>query len=124
MTSALKSIDSPAAIAAALSRIPPLWPLKHFVAVNPFVGLVARPFADAAALLQRITGAAPLMSAADYRHAFEEGRISLADLEEAADGEWTLAELLKALGEAEKKSSFTPLATVADLLDRERPPAH
>ncbi len=124
MTSPSKFTDSPAAIAAALSRIPPLWPLKHFVAVNPFVGLVDRPFADAAELLQRITGAAPLMSAADYRQAFDKGRISLADLEEAVDGEWTPAELLKALDEAEKQSSFTPLATVADLLDSERPRAH
>ena len=124
MTSSLKSIDSHAAIAAALSRIPPLWPLKHFVAVNPFVGLVDRPFRNAAELLQRITGAAPLLSAGDYRQAFQAGRISLADLEEAADGEWTSAELLKALEGVENQPSSAPLATVADLLDSERPRAH
>lgn len=32
----------------AADKISPLWPLKQFVAVNPFLGLVDRPFADAA----------------------------------------------------------------------------
>jgi hypothetical protein len=53
------SADLGAAIRAALARIPPLWPLRHFVAVNPFVGLVDRPFSQAAELLQRVAGAAP-----------------------------------------------------------------
>ena len=32
-----------AAIAAACGRIAPMWPLKHFVAVNPFLGFASRP---------------------------------------------------------------------------------
>ena len=32
-----------AAIAGACGRIAPLWPLKHFVAVNPFLGFSGSP---------------------------------------------------------------------------------
>ena len=69
----------------ALSRIPPLWPLKHFVAVNPFVGLINRPFTEACDLLQRTVGAAPLQSPADYLAAYRAWAISQTDLEAAAD---------------------------------------
>ena len=30
----------------ACLRIPPLWPLRNFVAVNPFASLEDRPFAE------------------------------------------------------------------------------
>ena len=74
-----------AATDAALRRIPPLWPLRHFVAVNPFLGLVDRPFPEACALLQRVVGAAPLQAPADYRQAFRDGRITAEDLAAAGD---------------------------------------
>lgn len=107
---------------AALRRIPPLWPLRHFVAVNPFVGLADRPFADACALLQRNVGAAPVQSFADYRRAYQEGIIRPEDLASAADEEWTEARLLAALDEVETTPSVA--SSVADLLDHERPHAH
>ena len=59
-----QELDS--AISDALSRIAPLWPLKHFVAVNPFAGLTHLPFGEACALLGQTTGAAPLQSPQDY----------------------------------------------------------
>jgi len=113
-----------AAIDAALTRIPPLWPLRHFVAVNPFVGLVDRPFADAAVLLQSITGAAPLQSAEAYREAWRKGTITPADLQAAADEDWTPDALVVALEKATDGGTLLPVATVADLLDRARPRAH
>lgn len=116
--------DLSAAITAALARIPPLWPLRHFVAVNPFVGLTDRPFPVAAELLQRVAGAAPLLSAQDYREAYRAGRIEPADLAEAADAGWTPADLLGALEEPAGAAPTKPLPTVADLLDREKPRAH
>jgi len=58
MSPSAQSTHPSAAIDDALTRIPPLWPLRHFVAVNPFVGLADRPFSVAAALLQRTVGAA------------------------------------------------------------------
>ncbi|MBL9214409.1 MAG: DUF2309 domain-containing protein [Opitutaceae bacterium] len=113
-----------AAIDEALSRIPPLWPLRHFVAVNPFVGLTDRPFVAAAELLRRVAGAAPLQSAAAYREAWRTGRISPTDLQEAADAAWTPAALVAALEEAGTDAAAAPFATVADFLDQESPPAH
>jgi hypothetical protein len=32
------------AISAACAKVAPLWPLKHFVAVNPFLGFSTTPF--------------------------------------------------------------------------------
>lgn len=110
-----QDIDS--AVDAALARIPPLWPLKHFVAVNPFVGLLDLPFAEACALLQRIQGAVPLQSVADYRAAYARGEITRADLSEVGDACWTPERLLAALDQAESEAVPGPLATVADLLD-------
>ena len=44
------------AVEAACSRVPPLWPLQNFVAVNPFLGLAEQRFAQAAQTLQRVAG--------------------------------------------------------------------
>jgi uncharacterized protein len=113
------SADLHAAIDAALARIPPLWPLRHFVAVNPFLGWVNRPFCTASAILQRVAGAAPLQGADEYRQAFQSGQIQPEDLEDAADEEWTSSALLEALKEAATGSPL-PIPTFADFLDRER----
>ena len=121
------SVSSPKlapAIDAALSRIPPLWPLKHFVAVNPFVGLLDRPFSEACALLQRGVGAAPLQSPADYLAAYRSGSIGPDDLHAASDSTWPTARLIAALECPDNFGVVPPLFTVADLLDQERPRAH
>lgn len=118
------SAELSAAIDTALGRIPPLWPLKHFVAVNPFVGLADKPFPDACALLQRTVGAAPLQSPADYLAAYRAGTLSATDLSAAADTEWPVERLVSML-DADPVSAPDPThATVADLLDQERPRAH
>ena len=72
------------AIANACERIPPMWPLQSFVAVNPFIGLTDRTFADACALMQRVTHGGMLMPAAYYR---EQGAalVTDADLQNALD---------------------------------------
>lgn len=121
---AFSQTEVAATLDSALARIPPLWPLRHFVAVNPFVGLVDRPFPEACGLLQRVIGATPLQSPGDYLQAYTQGRIARADLEEASDGEWTPDELVQALDAAVAEGTPPPLATVADLLDEERPRAH
>ncbi len=123
-TLATPAQDLATAIETALTRIPPLWPLKHFVAVNPFLGLLDRPFPEACALLQNTTGAAPLQSPADYRRAYAAGEITDHDLATAGGPRWTPARLLAALDEAAQEAAPGPLATVADLLDAERPRAH
>lgn len=112
------------ALAGALSRIAPLWPLRHWVAVNPFVGLSDRRFEDACALLQRTTGAAPLQSPAAYLDAFQRGEIEGRDLAAVADMSWTPDRLLAALTEADSGVEVRPIATVADFLDRRGTRAH
>lgn len=121
--SSAPAADLNAAIHVALQRVPPLWPLRHFVAVNPFVGLVDRPFAAAAELLQRVVGAAPLQSADTYREEFRAGRIELADLEAVTDREGSASALIEALAEPSGGRSESPLLTVADFLDRAQPSA-
>ena len=54
-------------IDAACARIAPLWPLQHFVAVNPFFGLRDQTFQDASDTLARITGAGLYMPRDYYR---------------------------------------------------------
>jgi len=112
------------AIAAALQRVPPLWPLTHFVAVNPFVGLLDQSFTEACATLQRISGAAPVLSPADYLAAHRRGEIDAADLAAVATDGWTVADLVAALAHPDASREAPPLATVADVLDAERPHAH
>lgn len=68
---------------AACRRIPPLWPLRNFVAVNPFLGLVDRPFLAAADLLHRVAGAPTLMDASHYEAKYRAGAILDEDLENA-----------------------------------------
>jgi uncharacterized protein YbcC (UPF0753/DUF2309 family) len=64
-----------AVIDKACRRIAPLWPLKHFVAVNPFLGFTDRSFADTAATLKRVAGVDMLMPRAFYRQALAAGQI-------------------------------------------------
>ncbi|NEX23156.1 DUF2309 domain-containing protein [Thiorhodococcus mannitoliphagus] len=73
-------------IDAACDRIAPLWPLKHFVAVNPFFGLRDLSFQDASDALARITGKGLYMSRDYYRDQVASGRISRDDLKAAIEG--------------------------------------
>lgn len=77
----LRPADKIAAAAeTAMRRIPPVWPLKDFVAVNPFLGLADENFADAAARLNAIAGARTLMPRAFYADALKNGRMTDDDL--------------------------------------------
>ena len=70
--------DAPAldaAITAACNRIAPLWPLKHFVAVNPFLGFSSQAFATTCATLRRVAHTDMLMPRGFYREAVTNGVI-------------------------------------------------
>ena len=71
------------AIDNACNKIAPLWPLKHFVAVNPFLGFSHRSFAATCATLRRVAGVDMLMPRAFYREALATGQIEDCDLEAA-----------------------------------------
>lgn len=65
--------------------IAPLWPLRDFVAVNPFVGLSKHKFLNARAELRRVRNAEMIMPASHYRGLFESGQIDVDDLEQAIE---------------------------------------
>jgi uncharacterized protein YbcC (UPF0753/DUF2309 family) len=70
-------------VQSACKRIPPLWTLKNFVAVNPFVGLSDRHFLAAAKLMQQVGHGEMLESAEFYRTHISNGRIQEKDFQAA-----------------------------------------
>lgn len=82
----------------ACLRVPPLWPLDSFVAVNPFVGLTGKPFGEVCALMSRITHGSMLMSVDYFRQQFAACRITTRDLAAAI---------------AQSKAPTTPAALLA-----------
>ena len=64
----------------ACKKIAPLWPLSHFVAVNPFIGYSDQTFAKTAASLKRIQGADTVLPRKWFKEHYENGKIGLADL--------------------------------------------
>ncbi len=115
-----------AAAVEACSRIAPLWPLKHFVAVNPFLGLSARGYHAVCASMHRIAGVNMLMPRSFYRRAVAEGAIGEHDLQgalSAAPADWNAPANVAALRSAlaqDPRTRTTHAAhvpTVAQVLD-------
>jgi uncharacterized protein YbcC (UPF0753/DUF2309 family) len=115
-----------AAIVGACKRIAPLWPLKHFVAVNPFLGFADQSFAASCAMMQRVARVDMLMPRSFYRRALSAREIEDGDLAAAlaaAPSEWrapaTVAELKAALARdvSTKAKHLAHVATVAEVLD-------
>lgn len=113
-----------AAIAAACKRIAPLWPLKHFVAVNPFLGFTGQTFAETCATYNRVARTHMLMPRAFYARAIKDGSIGDDALAEALNA-YPLDGMdvagLKAAAEAPASPDERPpavVATVAEVLDR------
>lgn len=111
------------ALARARTRIAPLWPLKSFVAVNPFLGSSGERFEEACVTMKHVTGADLLMPRRYYRQLIAQGRITEDDLGEALAGARsvphapaTLADLHSAL-EREGASASAVFVTVADVAD-------
>lgn len=115
-----------AAIEGACRRMAPLWPLKNFVAVNPFHGFSGQSFHGTCALLHRVARVDMLMKRSFYRTLVAEGKITDEDLQAALKGvptHWlaprTLADLKAALARdaAAKAKHPAVVATVAEVLD-------
>lgn len=68
----------------ACERIPPLWDLPNYVAVNPFLGFAAQPLTRAAVTIREGLGAEVLPPADYYRIRWQEGAFDWADLAGAA----------------------------------------
>ncbi len=103
----------------ACQRIAPLWPLKSFVAVNPYFGLGDQPFWEADKTLRRITGVGLTMPRAYYREQIRSGRISSSDLSLALwklGSPWDLGAFEHLMASGSSKVSV-PFRLVANVLD-------
>ncbi len=103
---------------AVCHRIAPLWPVKNFVAVNPYFGLRDQPFWQAHKTLERITGVGLCMPRGYYQAHIASGRITQDDLAVALQelgSAWDVAALLRGLAD-ESSSSRAPFPLVTDVL--------
>lgn len=115
------------AAATACSYVPPLWPLKQFVAVNPFLGLLPQHFSQANAFMRRVAHKDLMMPADFYVNQLANGRIADADLAKALtlfdkNGELGSVDDVKARlcsMPNEAHSGMHAIHTVADLIDSE-----
>lgn len=85
--------------------VAPVWPLKDFVAVNPFLGFTGQPFLKARRYLQMFSDCESLMPLAYYRSQFEQNRLTVDHIEAA------LREL------SEDGVSVTALLSAQDIVD-------
>jgi len=72
-----------AALEAACRTVAPAWPIDRQVAVSPYWGYRALRFDVAAERLRRLCGAPLTLARAEYRHAWQQGQIQPAHLEQA-----------------------------------------
>ena len=81
------SVPSPEQYRDALKRatdaIAPVWPLDQWIAVNPWWGLKHQPIEQVSQALSRRAGQPMTMPAEFYRNAWESGRITPQDLQQA-----------------------------------------
>lgn len=109
-------------IDAACARIAPLWPLKHFVAVNPFFGLSDQTFQDASDTLARILGHGIYMSRDYYREQMVSGRISQEDVQRAitrcsSDLDVATIERTLAMKAPQPKMGMAPVSEVLERVE-------
>jgi len=107
-------------IDAACARIAPLWPLEHFVAVNPFFGLSDQDFQAASDTLARITGNSLYMPRDYYREQLALGRIGDDDLQQAIArcGSRLQVENVRSAVAAEAPRPKLGMASVSEVLER------
>jgi uncharacterized protein YbcC (UPF0753/DUF2309 family) len=126
-TAALDEALLAAVIDRACRRIAPLWPLKHFVAVNPFLGFTGRSFAATCAAMQRVARVRMLMPRGFYQAAIEAGEIDDAALAAALAEAPAVAGLPASVAALKEAAAASPqparrpasvVATVAEVLDR------
>ncbi len=107
-----------ARIDKACGRIAPLWPLKSFVAVNPYFGLADQPFWQADVTMKRVAGQGLTMPRAFYKKRIDSGRITRADLAAAlreSGSSWDVATLEEAVARP-SQAPLAPLVLVTDIL--------
>ena len=79
-----QSVSVDETLERVFKKIPPLWSLQNFVAVNPFLGFLESDFLASASWLDSADGKQILMPKSYYLSQYHEGRIRDQDLEQAA----------------------------------------
>lgn len=105
-------------IEAACNLIAPLWPLKNFVAVNPYFGQGDQPFWQAGQTLEKVAGAGLTMPRDYYLEQIKNGRITREDLSEALrelGSPWNLDSFDREMARKER-SEPVRLALLSDVL--------
>ena len=103
----------------ACARIAPTWPLDRMIAVNPLWERREHAWSTVAAELWQRAGSPLTLSAADYRSAWQEGRIGAHHLQQALTEQaepWTIAQVLQALEMPPEANAGLPL--LEDLAER------
>jgi uncharacterized protein len=98
------------AIERACKKIAPLWSLKSFVAVNPFLGFSETSFHRTCATFRRVNRANVLMPRGFYREALDSQFIEDRDLQSALS--------LAALSSSTMSASFASVASFKEQLDK------
>ncbi|MEZ6138515.1 MAG: putative inorganic carbon transporter subunit DabA, partial [Pirellulaceae bacterium] len=73
------------ALAEVVETIAPVWPLKDYVAVNPYAGISHRSFQDARAYLKVFSDCETLMPIEYYSAEYHHGRFAQEDIEVAIE---------------------------------------
>ena len=97
--------------------IAPVWPLKDYVAVNPYAGISHRPFMDARAFLKVFSDCETLMPIEHYAAEFHQGRFTVADIESALAELATLG-ISQVLSAAQIVENLTAIGPAAAKLDQ------
>lgn len=108
-------------VAHVCRRIPPLWDLPNYVAVNPFLGFASQSLADAAREINDGLGGHLLPALEFYRARWKEGAFGQAELEQAARRAGQEPGVLKAILQGEVPVPLRPASeeiTFAERHDR------
>lgn len=76
-------VNWPAIVEEVTKKIPPLWPLKSFVAVNPFLEWVDQPFDQVVRQINQIVPGGMLIERSYFRDKFDDGKILPSHLKNA-----------------------------------------
>ncbi len=120
----LNPTEALALIDATCRRIAPVWPLDSFVAVNPYLALLDRPFRAVGRYLAQTTGEYLYMDRAWFAQKIAAGAISEADLALAAQQlkcVWPVAQIKQAARHQPPTKKSLPLLAW-ELNRRDAPP--
>lgn len=109
-------------VARICNRIPPLWDLTNYVAVNPFLGFAGQPLPEAARLISDGLNAQVLPELDFYRAKWQEGAFGKAELERVARRADQEPEALEAILNGQAPMPLRPASeifTFAERYDRE-----